>query len=105
MLDVPGAIELNKEVIKTIRLQRHRGVRMVIATQEPTLPRLADLIPLCDVTIIHRFSSPDWYRALNRHIPMSSGDRDLILEDIESLPPGVALVYAPKAIFGEDGSG
>lgn len=102
MLNVPGAKALNKELIKTIRLQRHKGVRIVIATQEPTL--LTDLIALCDVTIIHRFSSPEWYAALNRHIPMSAQKKDY-LEEIEKLQPGTALVYSPKAIFGRDEEG
>lgn len=103
MAKVPGAKELNNELITTIRLQRHKGVRTIIATQEPTL--LTDLIALCDVTVIHRFSSPEWFAALQKHIPMASQDRKLLLEDIEALKPGTALVYSPKGIFGTDDEG
>jgi hypothetical protein len=58
MLPTPGAKALNETLVTTIRLQRHYGVRVVISTQEPTL--LTDLIALCSVTVIHRFSSPEW---------------------------------------------
>jgi hypothetical protein len=103
MANVPGAKELNNELISTIRLQRHKGVRIIIAIQEPTL--LTDLIALCDVTVIHRFSSPEWFSALQKHIPMANQDHKLLLEDIEALKPGTALVYSPKGIFGNDEEG
>jgi hypothetical protein len=103
MLRVPGATALNDYLVRTIRLQRHKGVRIIIATQEPTL--LTDLIALCDVTVMHRFSSPEWFAALKKHIPMSNQDHNLLLEDIESLKPGTALVYSPKAIIGKNDEG
>jgi hypothetical protein len=103
MLRVPAAKELNNELLRTIRLQRHKGVRTIIATQEPTL--LTDLIALCDVTVIHRFSSSEWFAALKRHIPMANQDHGSLLEDIEALNPGTALVYSPKGIFGKDAEG
>lgn len=100
MLDVPGAKDLKADLIRLIRLQRHKGIRTIIATQEPTL--LTDLIPLCDVAVIHRFSSPEWFTALKRHISMSGQDRNVLLEDIEALKPGNALIYAPNAVVGYD---
>ncbi|KAH6871822.1 hypothetical protein B0T10DRAFT_416941 [Thelonectria olida] len=57
---------LTESLLSTIRLQRHIGVRVIISTQEPTIsPRLLDL---CSVTIVHRFSSPDWLQSLRRHL-------------------------------------
>ncbi|POS81357.1 hypothetical protein DHEL01_v200238 [Diaporthe helianthi] len=60
------ASALTEQLLATIRLQRHLGARVVISTQEPTVsPRLLDL---CSVTIVHRFTSPEWLRALRRHL-------------------------------------
>ena len=69
MLPNPGAKALKERLLTTVRLQRHYGVRIVISTQEPTL--LTDLITLCSVTIMLRFSSPEWFAAIKRHIPMN----------------------------------
>ncbi|RYP07738.1 hypothetical protein DL765_009030 [Monosporascus sp. GIB2] len=57
---------LTEQLLATIRLQRHLGARVVISTQEPTVsPKLLDL---CSMTIVHRFTSPDWLHALQRHL-------------------------------------
>ncbi|KAF2790806.1 hypothetical protein K505DRAFT_250411 [Melanomma pulvis-pyrius CBS 109.77] len=104
MLRNPGAIALNENLLQVIRLQRHFGARVIISTQEPTL--LTDLIALCSITIIHRFSSPEWFSALKKHIPMSIHDHTKLLLDIEGLRTGTALVYSTGAVLGknEDGS-
>ncbi|KAL1862759.1 hypothetical protein Daus18300_008403 [Diaporthe australafricana] len=60
------ASALTEQLLATIRLQRHLGARVIISTQEPTVsPRLLDL---CSVTVVHRFTSPEWLRALRRHL-------------------------------------
>ncbi|KAK7715199.1 hypothetical protein SLS64_003897 [Diaporthe eres] len=60
------ASALTEQLLATIRLQRHLGARVVISTQEPTVsPRLLDL---CSSTVVHRFTSPEWLRALRRHL-------------------------------------
>lgn len=57
---------LTGNLLATIRLQRHLGARVLISTQEPTVsPRLLDL---CSVTVVHRFTSPDWLRVLSHHL-------------------------------------
>ncbi|KAL1842814.1 hypothetical protein VTJ49DRAFT_4143 [Mycothermus thermophilus] len=65
---------LTEALLATIRLQRHLGARVIISTQEPTIsPKLLDL---CSVTVVHRFTSPDWLQALKRHLAgVSSGSR------------------------------
>ncbi|KAF2125329.1 hypothetical protein P153DRAFT_425759 [Dothidotthia symphoricarpi CBS 119687] len=90
--------EAHKTLLTTIRLQRHYGVRVVISTQEPTL--LTDLIALCSITIIHRFSSPEWFAAIKRHIPMRQEEHHSTMEAIECLKTGTALVYSPNAVLG-----
>lgn len=103
MLKTPGSKVLTDYLTKVIRLQRHQGARVVISTQEPTIA--TELIALCSVTIIHRFTSPAWYNALRQHINAVDNDKT-IMRQIESLDTGEALVYSPSAVLGqnEDGS-
>ncbi|KAI0161503.1 hypothetical protein GGR57DRAFT_490152 [Xylariaceae sp. FL1272] len=57
-------------LLSTIRLQRHLGTRVIISTQEPSIsPKLLDL---CSMTIVHRFTSPDWMRVLRSHLAGTS---------------------------------
>jgi DNA helicase HerA-like ATPase len=102
MLNTPGSKILTDYLTKVIRLQRHLGARMVIATQEPTVS--TDLIALCSVTVIHRFTSPAWYAALKKHINAMYDD-DKIMHAIEGLETGEAFVYAPNAVLGKNDDG
>ncbi|KAG5975974.1 hypothetical protein E4U55_007517 [Claviceps digitariae] len=66
MTDSAESQALTESLLATIRLQRHLGARVIIATQEPTIsPKLLDL---CSVTIVHRFTSPDWLHSLKKHL-------------------------------------
>ncbi|EHK49146.1 hypothetical protein TRIATDRAFT_289951 [Trichoderma atroviride IMI 206040] len=61
---------LTQALLSNIRLQRHLGLRVIISTQEPTIsPKLLDL---CSVTIVHRFTSPDWLQSLKKHLAGAS---------------------------------
>lgn len=94
---------MNETIVEIIRLERHYGARVVISTQEPTL--LTDLIALCSITIIHRFSSPEWLSAIRRHVPAATEDREQLMRRIENLMRGTAIVYSPKAVLGCDDAG
>ena len=108
-------------LLTTIRLQRHQAARVFISTQEPTISH--KLLDLCSITIVHRFSSPDWFRALGRHLagldetittkkdatesesdgvslqtPVGSKRSQWLFETIIALAPGQALIFAPSAI-------
>ncbi|KAJ5239771.1 hypothetical protein N7468_004390 [Penicillium chermesinum] len=105
-------------LLSTVRLQRHLGVRVIISTQEPTIS--SDLLSLCSVTIVHKFSSPAWLRALQGHVaaaaigvksegqrlpetegslnPESSGQLSFF-HQIVNLRVGEALLFAPGAIL------
>ncbi|KAF3482150.1 uncharacterized protein GIQ15_04909 [Arthroderma uncinatum] len=107
MVDTPAAKELTDTFLNIIRQQRHLGARLIISTQEPTIsPRLIDL---CSMTIIHRFSSPDWYDVIRKHVTISDkesssrsandGDNGDGLYQISSLRTGEALVFAPSAFL------
>lgn len=61
-----AANEFTGSLLKAIREQRHKNVRVIIATQEPTIsPKLLDL---CSITLVHRFRSPDWLSVLKAHL-------------------------------------
>ncbi|UNI20495.1 hypothetical protein JDV02_006575 [Purpureocillium takamizusanense] len=112
---------LTQALLTTIRLQRHQGARVIISTQEPTIsPKLLDL---CSVTMVHRFTSPDWLRALKGHLAGATAlnkgrasfkpyDEDVddctaypdaemqLFSQIVSLRTGEALMFAPSAVVG-----
>ncbi|CAI7609417.1 unnamed protein product [Penicillium viridicatum] len=107
-------------LLSTVRLQRHLGARILISTQEPTIS--SDLLSLCSVTIVHRFSSPAWVRALQAHVAAaalgvqldreaSAYDDDhsenpsvskkfALFHQIVHLRVGEALLFSPSAISG-----
>lgn len=63
---------LTDTLLTTIRLQRHLGARIIISTQEPTIsPALLDL---SSITIVHRFTSPEWLRVLKQHLAAAASD-------------------------------
>lgn len=107
MTDTPAAKALTETFLNIIRQQRHLGVRLIISTQEPTIsPRLIDL---CSITLIHRFTSPDWYSTIQKHVTIgderdssTSADSEDSLYRISSLRTGEALVFAPSAYLLDD---
>jgi hypothetical protein len=97
---------LTETLLSIVRQQRHLGTRVVIATQEPTVsPKLLDL---CNVSIIHPFSSPAWFKAIQSHIAgaaievsdsRNSKATSDVFRQITSLPTGEALVFCPSALL------
>ncbi|PNY26794.1 Uncharacterized protein TCAP_03275 [Tolypocladium capitatum] len=131
MTDTAECATLTESLLSAIRLQRHLGARVIISTQEPTIsPKLLDL---CSVTIVHRFTSPDWIRNLKQHLAgatilnrgaemtthgkqgaslgpssFSSELQDSGMElfsNIVALRTGEALMFAPSAILTVKGQG
>lgn len=104
MTEVPNASSLTENLLSVIRLQRHLATRVIIATQEPTLS--PKLLGLCSMTIVHRFTSPDWLRTLREHLAGISrlnddSGRDLqeVLKRIVSLRAGQALLFSSGAVM------
>ncbi|KAL5344902.1 hypothetical protein ACLOAV_009855 [Pseudogymnoascus australis] len=121
MTESAEAQTLTETLLSTIRLQRHLGARIIISTQEPTIS--PDLLDLCSVTIVHRFTSPEWMRTLKAHLAAAAsdmtepepiaGDPDsesnsreksrtasMIFREIVGLEVGEALVFSPSAMVG-----
>ena len=60
------ASAFTETLVSVVRLQCHLAARVIISTQEPTIS--TTLLNLCSVTIVHRFTSPEWLRILKNHI-------------------------------------
>jgi len=103
MSDSPGSKFLADSLYDTITIQRHLGTRMIISTQEPIVS--ANLIALCNMTVIHRFSSPTWYATLKRHISALNDDDKTLMQRIEGLETGEALVYCPSTVLAKNDDG
>ncbi|OJD17578.1 hypothetical protein AJ78_02329 [Emergomyces pasteurianus Ep9510] len=95
---------LTDTLLSLIRQQRHLATRVIIATQEPTLS--PNLLDLCNVTIVHRFTSPAWFTTLRGHLAGAASDNnkqkydsDNLFSRIVTLKTGEALVFCPSAIF------
>lgn len=87
---------LTESLLATIRLQRHLGARVIISTQEPTIsPRLLDL---CSITIVHRFTSPDWLATLKQHLAGASVCMDAIkeAEKANGAEPSDFMIVPPR---------
>lgn len=115
MKDSIEARSFTDTLLSTVRLQRHLGARIVISTQEPTISK--DLLGLCSVTIVHRFSSPAWLKALEGHVAAAAlgsqttdkaanSEQDLplsgrfaLFQKIVDLRVGEALLFAPSAVL------
>ena len=107
MTPTAAATAFTDKLLQLIRQQRHLATRVVISTQEPTIsPRLLDL---CTVTIVHRFTSPQWFRTLREHLAgvstldelegATKRDARSIFAEIVELEPGEALMFSPSAVL------
>lgn len=103
MKSTATATDFTDKLLQLIRQQRHLATRVVISTQEPTVsPRLLDL---CTVTIVHRFTSPEWFRTLRKHLASVStldemeGRHSSTFVEIVDLEPGEALIFCPSAML------
>lgn len=119
---------LTGALLGTIHRQRHCGTRVIISTQEPTISH--KFLDLCSMTIVHRFTSPDWLPVLEGHlagistplrtargqgldgeeaeyeyeglkgIEITGDATQELFSQIAELRTGEALVFAPTAVIG-----
>ncbi|EHA25334.1 hypothetical protein ASPNIDRAFT_186153, partial [Aspergillus niger ATCC 1015] len=93
-------------LLSVVRLQRHLAARVIISTQEPTVS--TDLLNLCTATIVHRFTSPEWLRILQKHLAgqLNESNERSLFGHIVNLRVGEALLFSPSSIVDveiEDG--
>lgn len=93
-----------ESLLSVIRQQRHLATRVIIATQEPTIS--PSLLDLSSMTIVHRFTSPAWLKALQDHLAGVSIEGDTsqkdvvaIFKQIVELDAGQALLFSPSAML------
>ncbi|KAF7981662.1 hypothetical protein HWV62_32782 [Athelia sp. TMB] len=91
-----SAAGLTGTLLELTREQRHLAMRVIISTQEPTVipPTLLDL---CTVAIMHRFSSPAWWKALSVHVSADISS-DSAFDKVVRLQTGEALVFAATGL-------
>ncbi|KAL5508439.1 hypothetical protein ACEPAH_6058 [Sanghuangporus vaninii] len=91
-----GSTGLTQVLLTLIREQRHKGMRVIISTQEPTVVPSV-LIDLCSVAVMHRFSSPSWYEHIIKHVSADLSSSDAF-DRIVKLQTGEAVVLAPSGL-------
>jgi hypothetical protein len=64
--DSEAASVFTSTTLKNVREQRHKAVRVVVATQEPSIN--SALLDLGTITIVHRFTSPGWFAEICKHL-------------------------------------
>lgn len=85
--------DLTATIVTAIREMRHKGVSMMIASQDPmSLP--TDIIELSSVMLLHRFNSPQWVKHVQHSITQL---QNLTASDMASLGTGEAYLWATKA--------
>ena len=85
--------DLVSSITEAIREMRHRGVSVMIASQDPmSLP--TDIIELSSIVVMHRFSSPAWVKHVQKAItPL----QNLTPTEMAALGSGEAYIWANKA--------
>ncbi|KAF8331261.1 hypothetical protein F5887DRAFT_998620 [Amanita rubescens] len=88
---------LVKTLLTLVREQRHLAMRVLVSTQEPTvIPPV--ILDLCTVMVLHRFSSPEWWEHIKRHVSAQISTED-VFEKIVGLKTGQAMVLAPSGLI------
>lgn len=85
--------ELVGSITTAIREMRHKGVSIMIASQDPmSLPN--EIIELSSIVLLHRFNSPQWVKHVQKSItPLGT----LTAAEMSNLKSGEAYLWANKA--------
>ena len=88
--------ELVGSITTAIREMRHKGVSIMIASQDPmSLPN--EIIELSSIVLLHRFNSPQWVKHVQKSItPLGT----LTAAEMSNLKSGEAYLWANKASDG-----
>ncbi|WP_086478437.1 methylation-associated defense system ATP-binding protein MAD8 [Arenibacter amylolyticus] len=85
--------DLTGNIVTAIREMRHKGVSIMIASQDPpSLPN--EIIELSSVVFLHKFNSPQWLKHIQKSITQLS---TLGAADMSALVPGEGFLWATKA--------
>jgi hypothetical protein len=85
--------DLTGNIVTAIREMRHKGVSIMIASQDPpSLPN--EIIELSSIVLLHQFNSPQWLKHIQKSITQLSS---LTPIDMSALTPGEGFLWAKKA--------
>ena len=85
--------DLTNNIVTTIREMRHKGVSLMIASQDPpSLP--SEIIELSSVVLMHKFNSPAWLKHIQKSITSLSHVQDT---EMAALSPGEAFLWSNKS--------
>lgn len=85
--------DLTSTIVTAIREMRHKGVSMMIASQDPmSLP--TEIIELSSIMLMHKFNSPQWVKHVQKSITQL---QTLSSADMANLIPGEAYLWATKS--------
>lgn len=85
--------DLAGKIVEAIREMRHKGVSIMIASQDPpSLPN--EIIELSSIVLTHKFNSPSWLKHIQKSITQLGF---LSAADMSSLKTGEAFLWASKS--------
>ena len=85
--------DLTGNIVTAIREMRHKGVSIMIASQDPpSLPN--EIIELSSIVLLHKFNSPQWLKHIQKSITQLSS---LSPADMSLLMPGEGFLWSTKA--------
>lgn len=85
--------DLTGNIVTAIREMRHKGVSIMIASQDPpSLPN--EIIELSSIVLLHKFNSPLWLKHIQKSITQLN---NLSASDMSALKPGEGFLWATKA--------
>lgn len=85
--------DLTNNIVTAIREMRHKGVSLMIASQDPpSLP--SEIIELSSVVLMHKFNSPAWLKHIQKSITSLSHVQDT---EMAALSPGEAFLWSNKS--------
>jgi len=85
--------DLAAGLIESVREMRHKGMSILVASQEPTSVPVA-LIELSNQLILHKFNSPAWLKHLQK---ANAALADLTPAKMAALGRGEAYIWSSKA--------
>jgi hypothetical protein len=80
-------------VVEVIREMRHKGVSVVVASQDPVNVPQA-VVELSSVVVLHRFNSPNWLKHIQKSLTALA---DLTSTMLSGLGTGEAFVWSSRA--------
>lgn len=85
--------DLTRNIVTAIREMRHKGVSIMIASQDPpSLPN--EIIELSSIVLLHKFNSPQWLKHIQKSVTQLSS---LTPADMSALMPGEGFLWSSKA--------